>query len=185
MAAWKSLATASVRRRRGGRSGGWPFCSGRQPFARLGRHARRAIFDGERLSREALDRLKTRPLAVIAKRDGDSGCPGAARAADAMNVAVCIGRQIEVHDVRNLVDVQPAGGNVGCHQDQRLRRFEAKQYSLPSRLALVAVKGVGFDARLHQRLGNFVCAVLGAREYQRPRPRGLRSQCVSSCSFCF
>ena len=102
-----------------------------------------------------------------------------------MDVVVRIGRQIEVHDVRNIVDVQSPGGDVGGHEDQRLRRLEAEQHSLPGRLALVAVKGIGLNARLHQRLGNLVGAVLGPREHQRPRPRRLRSQCVSNCNFCF
>ena len=64
----------------------------------------------------------------------------------------------------------PAGGDVGCHENQRLRCLEAEQHSLPGRLALVAVKGIGLDARLHQRFYNLVCAVLGAGEHQRPRP---------------
>ena len=133
----------------------------------------RASLDGQRLSRETLDRLQIRPLAVIAKGNGNPAAPGPARTADAMDVVVRIDRQIEVHDVRDVVDVQPAGGNVGGHQDQRLRRLEAEQHALPRRLTLVAVKGVGLNAGLHQRLGHLVGAVLGPREYQRPRPRRL------------
>ena len=119
-----------------------------RPRDNHGGQARGALPDCERLPRETLDRLQGGPLAVIAKRNGDPGRARPARAADAMDVVVGVDRQIEVHHVRNIVDIQPAGGDVGGHQHQRLRRLEAEQHPLPGRLALVAVKGVGLRCRL-------------------------------------
>ena len=94
-----------------------------RPLARLGGHAGRALLDGQHLSRDALDRLQTRSLAVIAERNGDPGRARPARSADAMDIAVGIDPQIEVHHVRDIVDLQPAGGDGGGHQ-QRLRRIK-------------------------------------------------------------
>ena len=97
-------------RRRGGRGAALlPSCGGGRRLAGFGDNAFRAILDGERLPRDALDRLQIRSLVAAAERDGDSGCPGPARAADAMNIVVRVGRQIEVHDVRDVVDVQSRG----------------------------------------------------------------------------
>ena len=65
---------------------------------------------------QSLDRPKVIELLVITERKGNPGGAGPGRAPDAVNV--CLGNvgYIEVDDVRDLVDVDPARGDVGRDQ---------------------------------------------------------------------
>ena len=93
---------------------------------RGGQLGRRRL-DRNRLTGQSLDGLQCGPLRMIAKRHGRAVRAGPARAADAMHVVLRVHRQIEVHHVRNHVDVESASRNVGGHQDQRTRRLESRQ----------------------------------------------------------
>ena len=95
---------------------------------------------------------------------------GAAGAADAVDVVLRLVGQIEVHHMRQLVDVDAAGSDVGGHQHAHLTALEARQGAGASPLALVAVDGGGLDALLREPLGNAVGAVLGAGEHQHLLP---------------
>ena len=74
--------------------------------------------------------------------------------------------QIVVHHVRQLLDIQPAGGEVGGHQHAQLAALEVRQRARAVRLALVAVDRVRADAVAPELLGEAVGAVLGAREHE-------------------
>ena len=52
------------------------------------------------------------------QRDADALGSGAAGAPDAVHVALAIGGRVEVDDVRDAADVDPAGGDVG--RDKRV-----------------------------------------------------------------
>ena len=73
--------------------------------------------------------------------------------------------------MRNAVDVQPAGGDVGGHQHRRPIRLERGQRPLANVLALVAVDRRGPNAGANQVLDDLVGPVLGAGEHERPRER--------------
>jgi len=62
---------------------------------------------------QSLDRPQVFEFLVIAERDGNPGRAGPGRAPDPVNV--CLGNvgHIEVDDVGDLVDVDPARSNVG------------------------------------------------------------------------
>jgi hypothetical protein len=123
--------------------------------------------DGQPLTREALDLAEHATLLVVAERDGDSFGPRAAGAADAVDVDLGRQRQIEIDDVRDVVDIEAAGSDVGGHEHRRAVRLELGQRVLPGGLAFVAVDGLGADSCLHQAFDELVGTVLCAGEEVR------------------
>ena len=114
--------------------------------------------------------------AVIAERDRDPAGAGSRGAADAVDVALGLHRQVEVDDVRDAGDVDAAGGDVGRHQHAGPAGAEPVQRLLARGLALVAVQRLGLDARGGQVLGHLVGAVLGAGEHDHARQRRVLQQ---------
>src|SRR5450631_787570 len=88
-----------------------------------------------------------------------AGAPGSA---DAMHVVLRNVRQIVVHDVRQLIDVDAARGDVGGDQHLQRRSLEFRQCAGARTLTLVAVNRERGDAVLVELLGELVGAVLGA-----------------------
>ena len=64
---------------------------------------------GQLLPGEAFDFSEHRALVAGAERDGNAVRPGAGRAPDAVNVTFRRHRQVEINDVRDAVNVEPAG----------------------------------------------------------------------------
>ena len=93
--------------------------------------------------------------------------PGATRPTDAVDVVLGDHRELEVDDVRQRVDVEPARGHFGGDEDRVPVRLEVGERADALRLALVAVDGRGRDAVLLQLLREPVRAVLGAGEDER------------------
>src|SRR2546428_5889767 len=73
------------------------------------------------------------------KRDRMPRPTGARGSADAMDVGLCVLRNVVVEHVRHLGDVQTAGGDVGRHQVRELALTEIAQHVLARLLAHVAV----------------------------------------------
>src|SRR3954468_5455509 len=69
--------------------------------------------DGNALVGQPLDALELAALAAVAERQGDARGAGARSAADAMDVALGVSRQLVVDDVRHAVDVDAARGEIG------------------------------------------------------------------------
>ncbi|EWS52902.1 hypothetical protein X551_04306 [Methylibium sp. T29] len=78
--------------------------------------------------------------------------------------------QLEIDDVRQLVDVDAARGDVGCHQHLERAALEVGQRLGARGLALVAVDRHRGDALVVQILGEAVGAVLHAAEHQHLVP---------------
>ncbi|EXI80776.1 MAG: hypothetical protein AW10_01683 [Candidatus Accumulibacter appositus] len=125
---------------------------------------------------QLFDCRQQRPLFGTNQRQRFAGTAGTASAADAMHVVFGNVRQLEVHHVRQLFDVQAAGGDVGGHQYAHRAVLETGQGARARRLALVAVDRGGFDAGLAQILGEAVGAALHAREHQYLLPVARRHQ---------
>ena len=68
----------------------------------------RRLDDGDALVGQALDALELAALAAVAERQGDARGAGTRGAADAMDVALGVGRQLVVDDVRDARDVDAA-----------------------------------------------------------------------------
>src|SRR5581483_4509568 len=73
------------------------------------------------------------------ERDPDAAAAGAAGPAHAVRVDVGLLGRIEVDDVRDVVDVEAASGDVGRDERLHLAGVEARKRALALRLALVAV----------------------------------------------
>ena len=101
------------------------------------------------------------------ERDRVAVQPGARRPPDPVDVVLGGHRQLEVDDVGQAVDVDPAGGDVGRHEDRHPARLEVVQGPDPLGLAAVAVDRRGRDAVPLELLGEPVGAVLRAGEDER------------------
>ena len=125
---------------------------------------------GDALLGQALDILEQSFFVRRHQRDGLSGTPGAAGTADTVDVVFLDVGQLVVDHVRQLVDVQTAGGDIGGDQDAYLVGLEVSQGLGAGVLALVAVNRGGRQAVLVQVLGQAVGTVLGAGEHQHLFP---------------
>src|SRR3712207_465884 len=83
------------------------------------------------------DPLDVAPLLAGEERDPDAGAPGAAGAPDAVDVGVAAVRRVEVDDVRDVVDVDAARGDVGRDERVDAPGLEVRQRALALRLRLV------------------------------------------------
>ena len=105
---------------------------------------------------------------IIAQRDGHALRPCASGSADAVDVGLGLARQIEVQDMRDAVDIDPASRDVGRDQHFGAAGLEVGQRPLAGRLALVAVERIRRDARPIQLAGDAIGPVFRAGEDQRP-----------------
>ncbi len=88
---------------------------------------------------ERLDLPEQLRLVDADERDRVAVHPGPGGPADPVEVVLGDHRQLEVHDVGQRVDVDPARGDVGRDEDRHPAGLEVGQRADPLRLALVAV----------------------------------------------
>ena len=74
--------------------------------------------------------------------------------------------------MRQLLDVEPAGRDIGRDEDGDATGLEVAEGAHALALALVAVDGRGADAVLGELLSEAVRPMLGPREHQRLVDRG-------------
>src|SRR5690606_24917175 len=117
---------------------------------------------GELLAGGALDHLDQAALARRDEADGVARTPGAAGAADAVDVGLGIRRDVVVDDVRHALDVEAAGGDVGGDEDVELSRLQLVDRLLALGLGDVAVDGGGRVAAGTQLLGDLLGDAAGA-----------------------
>ena len=122
---------------------------------------------GARHAAQGRTRAEFGLLIAAAKGDGDSLGTGASRAADAVNVGFRVVGHIVVDHVRNVVDVQTAGGNVGSDQDRQSIGLEMRKHALSRCLALIPVNGRGLNSLTQQASNDLVGPVFRSRENQR------------------
>ena len=79
-------------------------------------------------------------------------------------------RQLEIHDLRKLIDIETASGDIGGHQDRDRSLLEAAQGARAGTLALVAMDGHRRNAIALQALGQAIGPVLGPGEHQHLTP---------------
>ena len=106
---------------------------------------------------------------LVAKGQRNAAGAGPAGPADAMYIGFGYIRQLEIDDMRQFVNVDTPGGDIGCHQNPRMPALKILQGPLPGILRFVTVDGLRPDARPYQTLGNFVGAMLGPRKNKRRR----------------
>src|SRR5262249_48648807 len=118
--------------------------------ARLSRRRprRRTFGDRDALAHQLLDVADVGALLVVAERDRQAARARAAGAADAVDVGLGLVRDLEVEDVRDLVDVEPARGDVRRDEHAHRAVLERGERAQAGVLALVAVDRFRGDARL-------------------------------------
>src|SRR5437868_9903933 len=102
--------------------------------------------NGDALARSPLDVAQIAALIRAAESDGDAVGAGARGAPDAVDILLGHVGQVEVDDMADAGNVDPAGGDVGCDQHRHVAGLEAGESALALRLALVAVDRAGGDA---------------------------------------
>src|SRR5215472_3052839 len=90
------------------------------------------------LADELLDGLEQERARLVGESDGLAGGAGAGRTPDAMDVVLDVLRQVPVDHVADALDVQPARGDVGRHQDGQRALLEVVQDPQPLLLVHVA-----------------------------------------------
>ena len=124
--------------------------------------------DRQALARRALDVAQVAALVGSAEGNRDSVRAGAGGAADAVDILFRNVGQVEVHDVADAGNIDPARGDIGCEKHANLTRTEGRKGALALGLALVAMNCERFDAGRCELANDLVGAVLGAAEHQRP-----------------
>jgi hypothetical protein len=82
-------------------------------------------------------------------------------------------RRVDVDNQRNVLYMDPPGGDVGCHEDLGRPGSERSKVALAGVLGEVAMEVHSTDPRLGQLAGQLAGPTLGAREEQAPlRARG-------------
>ncbi len=112
-----------------------------------------------------LDGPQQVPLARRDEQDRLPAAPGPAGAADAVHVGLGVVRDVVIEHVRDALDVEPAGGDVGGHQDVDLAVPEVADGAFPLRLRDVAVDRRRAEAAGLQLLREFFRELLGANEH--------------------
>ncbi len=123
--------------------------------------------DRDGMAEEPLDVTEQLTLIHADERDGDAVHACATGAADAMDVVGGDHRQLVVDHVRQRIDVEAAGGDLGRDEQRDTPGLEVGQGADPLGLALVAMDDRDVDAVPVELLGEPVGAVLGAGEDER------------------
>ena len=107
-----------------------------------------ALLDGprDRVLEHPLDAAQQVGLVDADERDRLAGRAGPARPPDPVDVVLRVPRQLEVDDDRQVLDVEPAGGDVGRDEDPDLAGLEALERPRPFRLRSVGVDRHGVEA---------------------------------------
>ena len=121
------------------------------------------LFDGR--VGHALDGAQHPALARGDKQDGLAGTARATRAADAVDVGLRVVRDVVVEHVRDALDVQAAGGDVGGHEDVQAAVAQLVHGALALLLGDVAVDGGGGEPAGAQLFSQFLGLILGAHEH--------------------
>ena len=119
-----------------------------------------SVHDGERRFGQPFDVAKIAVLGGIAERDRNARSARARRPADAMHIAFRFVRQFKIDDMRDVVDIDAARGDVGCDQNAGVARAEPLQRPLARALRFVAVDRIRGKTVLVEMVRHAVCRVL-------------------------
>ena len=123
-----------------------------------------------------VDQAPARHVVPVDERDRDARGAGAAGAADAVQVGLLVLGALVVDDVRDALDVDAAGGDVGGDEDVDLAVAERAQRLLAGALAEVAVDGGRRRSPRSARSSATLATVRLVRQkiMVRPRPSACR-----------
>ena len=122
--------------------------------------AKRNLDAGEVDAQPLLEVVDLVLLLEADERHRDALLARAGGAAGAVRVVRLVVGQGEVEDVRQVVDVDAAGGHVGGNEDLEVALLEAHHDPIARGLAEVAVDGVGPVAALDRCSASFCVSIL-------------------------
>jgi len=125
----------------------------------------------DRHADQLLDVTQERSLVGIAQGDGDTFGSGSRRTADTVQISLRHIGKVEIDDMADTIDIDPARGDVGSDQCAHLAIAKARQCAITLILRLVAVNRLRNDAGLAETAHHPVGPMLGACEYQGPVDR--------------
>jgi hypothetical protein len=114
-----------------------------------------------------LDFVQIHLISGRGQRNGDPLLPGAAGAADAMNVTFRVVWNVIVEHVRNPFDVEPARRHIGGDQHLHFRLAKAPHRLLPLRLTQISMQLIHVESARQQLLRQTLGANLRAAEHHR------------------
>ena len=126
----------------------------------------REDFALKRMSHDALERPDHVVVFGSDKGKSVSGALGASRAADAMDVGVGGVGHVEVDDMRDAFNIEPAGGDIGGDHDAEMSALEAAQGLLALSLGAVAVQAGDVKTCMRDLPGQLVGTMFGAGKDQ-------------------
>ena len=129
----------------------------------------RQLLDRDRPLGHPLDGLDQPVLARLGQGDGGALAAGPADAPDAVHVRLRRAGHVVVHHVRELVDVETAGGHVGGHEKVDGPAAQPGHDPVAPLLIHSAVQRLGAVAAAVQGLGELVDLIPGAAEDDRGR----------------
>ena len=103
--------------------------------------------------------------AATAQGEGASAFSGASGASDSMDIIFGILRNVVVEYTVDVIDIDAAGGNVGCNQQGGSACFEGIHHDGALGLLEVAVQALGLEAVVDQPRGQLLDHPLGVAEY--------------------
>jgi hypothetical protein len=124
------------------------------------------LFSGQGFAQGFLDDAESGTVFGRHKRDGIAVRVGARRTADTVNVIVGRVWNVEVDDMRDALNIQPARGDIRRDQHGVTSLTEPVDGLLALPLRAAAVDGLGFEPFPMQRFGHAVGAMLRAQEHQ-------------------
>src|SRR5699024_6428706 len=118
----------------------------------------------------AVDESPAGEVIPVHERDRGAARPGAGGPPDPVQVGLLVLGALVVDDVRDVVDVDPAGGDVGGDEHVHLSAAERAQGLLASTLAEIPVQGSGSEPAIDEILGHAGGGALCAHEDDRQTP---------------
>ena len=115
----------------------------------------------------ALDRLDLALLARLVERDRAAAAPDPAGPTDPVHVDVGRYRDVEVDDVRDADDVEPAGCDVGRDQQRQPPVLEGDHHAVARALSHVPVQRLDVHPAVAQRPVQLIAADLRPHEHER------------------
>ena len=115
----------------------------------------------------ALEVLEQAVLAGVGQGDRDPFAAGPADAADPVDVGLGLRGRVVVDDVREMLDIQATGGDVGGDQQVGDTVAEGLHHAVALLLRHPAVQGLGAVAARAERLGELVDLVAAPAEDDR------------------
>ena len=116
---------------------------------------------------QLLDRRHREPVLRHGDGEGMSLQPGAAGAANAVDVILGVVRHVEIEHMRQPADVQTARRDIAAHQQPQLARLEFLQRGETDRLRHVAMQRARVELMPHQRFMQNVHIAFAVAENQR------------------